>query len=418
MKKVLIFMWIIFPLVGLSQWNIHHNISIVPIHWTCTIGFANAVMVSADTGYYAYSESCSPSSTSSILMRTTDDCASWQEAGGVNGMGCSAKAVKFFPPYVYFVQYQQGIFRIEYGLQGFNFHNLLYWGGYWYQDMYANSPDDYKLILSDGAFAHYLNDSLVKYQNFSDYKPLKLIFPVDTIGFFIAKRTSASTLILKYTPSMGFTIAYEDAASNFTSMGFTPDKTVFVTGAGSSGNIILRTDDLGITWYPLNTNLDTRLNSINFVDDLTGYAAGDEGKILKTENKGLTWIQQTCPYVSYNHIAFIDRDLGFAYAGRTIVKTTNGGGLWTPINARTSVPVISPNPNDGAFVIKLPETGDLQQKCLMTISDCRGSILVQHYVSANNGQLPFDLTGITPGVYFLGISTDTSILPTVKLVVK
>lgn len=119
MKKIISFLLVFAPLLGFSQWNFHHYIEIIPVNWNCTIDFGNSVFVSADTGYYCYSEYCSPSSTSSHLRRTTNACISWQNVAGESGMGYSADAVKYFSPNVYFIHNQQGCLTIQNSTTGF-----------------------------------------------------------------------------------------------------------------------------------------------------------------------------------------------------------------------------------------------------------------------------------------------------------
>ncbi len=415
MKKTTTFLFILAPLLGFGQWNFYHNIEIPP-NLNCTIDFGNAIFVSADTGYYCYSEYCSPSSTSSNLRRTTNGCVSWQGVAGNSGMGYGAYAVKYFSPCIYFLHNEQGCLVIQCSTNGSNFQTLLFWGPHWYRDFYANSVNDYKLVLYGGDFAHYLNGELVKFQTFTAYQPVKLCFPIDTVGFFTAKRTSASILILKYTPTTGFHIVHEDLTVSFTSIGFTPDTTVFVTGGTSSSAALLRTDDLGETWYPLNTGLNTRLNAIDFVDDSTGYAAGIAGKILKTEDKGISWIQQACPNASYDHIDFIDENLGFAYAGQSIYKTTNGGMTWISINMNENQPMVSPNPNNGIFTIQLPEINKNQNVINVKIANVNGIIVFNKSVFSTEEHIPVDLSGNSPGVYFVNIRDEMGKTVTAKFV--
>jgi len=402
MNKTISFLLVFAPLLGFSQWNFHHYIEIIPVNWNCTIDFGNSVFVSADTGYYCYSEYCSPSSTSSHLRRTINACGSWQNVAGESGMGYSAYAVKYFPPNVYFIHNQQGCLTIQYTTTGSNFQTLLFWGGHWYQDFYANSLNDYKLVLSDGDFAHYLNSELVLHQSFTDFKLVKLHFPSDTVGFFIAKLPSAqiNSLIVKYTPSTGFNIVYQNSLLSFTCFDFTSDNIGFVTATGGT---ILRTDDMGDTWYFLNSGIITHLNSIDFVDDSTGYAAGIAGKILKTEDKGITWVQQTCPNASYDNIAFIDDNLGFAHAGRSIYKTTNGGVTWIPTGLKEEQSIITPNPNNGIFTIRLPEPVNYQDTYDLHIFDCRGKCVLVHSIGSHHGDIPLNLSQNPAGVYYVEI---------------
>jgi len=334
-----------------------------------------------------------------------DDCGSWQEVSGQQGMGCSAYAVKYFPPYLYHIRNYQGIMNIIYGLYGFGLTTLMQHVGFFYRDFYANSPDDFKLILVEGNFVHYLNGTIALSQSFTDFKLVKLHFPIDTIGFFIAKLPSATTnnLIVKYTPTTGFNIVYQNPDISFTAIDFTNDNIGFVTG--SSGTI-LRTDDLGDTWTLLNTGVNTLLNSIDFVEGSTLYAAGIVGVVLKTEDLGNTWIHQSCTGYSLNKIAFVSKEVGFAYSGRVIFKTTNGGFTWIPKIMEENMPIISPNPNFGLFTIQIPELFNYQDNVSIMISDCTGKVVFRKPINSATDNIPIDICWVSPGLYFIRINSD------------
>ncbi len=45
-------------------------------------------------------------------------------------------------------------------------------------------------------------------------------------------------------------------------------------------------------WYQQNSGTTKNLNAVSFIDDNNGFAVGDSGTILYTNNGGVTWIQQ------------------------------------------------------------------------------------------------------------------------------
>ena len=77
----------------------------------------------------------------------------------------------------------------------------------------------------------------------------------------------------------------------------------------------------GWCWQnPLPQNF--HLTSVDFVDELTGWAVGGGGTILKTTDGGTTWIKQTSGTGTWlNSVSFTDSDNG------TIVGGT-GGFIW------------------------------------------------------------------------------------------
>ncbi len=79
-----------------------------------------------------------------------------------------------------------------------------------------------------------------------------------------------------------------------------------------------------------NSPTTNNLRSVYFLDDNTGWIAGDNSSIYKTTNSGESWVQQTSPEASnFQCIAFVDANIGWACGtGGTVIKTTNGGTNW------------------------------------------------------------------------------------------
>ncbi|MDL1892707.1 T9SS type A sorting domain-containing protein [Sphingobacteriales bacterium CHB3] len=103
------------------------------------------------------------------------------------------------------------------------------------------------------------------------------------------------------------------------------------------GTKILKTTDGGTVWtnteYP---DWGEFFNSIVFKDSLNGWMGGEFGRMVRTTNGGETWIpvnvNPPSPWSLIN-IKFLTPELGFAMGGRidiigTIWKTTDGGLNW------------------------------------------------------------------------------------------
>ena len=61
---------------------------------------------------------------------------------------------------------------------------------------------------------------------------------------------------------------------------------------------ILKTTDGGANWEENYSIIDIELNDIQFIDDNTGWAVGENGIVLRTTNGGVTWVekeQETIP---------------------------------------------------------------------------------------------------------------------------
>ena len=89
-------------------------------------------------------------------------------------------------------------------------------------------------------------------------------------------------------------------------------------------------------WFRQQTPVNTFLFKCSFPDNLHGWAAGGEGKIIHTSNGGLNWIEQNSPvnFFIYN-IFFINERLGWGVAndhygtGTAVLSTTDGGSNWS-----------------------------------------------------------------------------------------
>jgi photosystem II stability/assembly factor-like uncharacterized protein len=97
-------------------------------------------------------------------------------------------------------------------------------------------------------------------------------------------------------------------------------------------------------WFQQSSGITSQLYSVFFVNQTTGFAAGDSGKVLRTTNAGVNWVVNTVPNntVNYRSIYFVNQNTGYI-AGRIlilqptfiaipkIIKTTDGGISWTSV---------------------------------------------------------------------------------------
>jgi photosystem II stability/assembly factor-like uncharacterized protein len=103
--------------------------------------------------------------------------------------------------------------------------------------------------------------------------------------------------------------------------------------AGENGSFYVSTNS-GDNWSPKNVAAGVNLNSLSFVNEMTGWVVGDNGTILKTLDAGDSWSSQTSPTTQrLNRVFFKDTLTGFAVgAGGTFLMTTNGGTSWESIS--------------------------------------------------------------------------------------
>lgn len=92
------------------------------------------------------------------------------------------------------------------------------------------------------------------------------------------------------------------------------------------------------SWEKIDLPVTEWLRTVHFTDSLYGWAAGNNGMILHTQDGGGSWVIQDGP--TQNNIAdifFLDRDRGWASSfnftqspyGTILLKTTDGGDNWT-----------------------------------------------------------------------------------------
>jgi photosystem II stability/assembly factor-like uncharacterized protein len=108
-----------------------------------------------------------------------------------------------------------------------------------------------------------------------------------------------------------------------------------VVGAGGS---ILFTEDAGATWSQSTVVGDAKakLNSVFFINQKTGWSAGEKGKVFQTVNGGKLWREQrTGTSKDLTDVFFTNTAEGWAVGDEgTILRTTTGGNVWTAENQK------------------------------------------------------------------------------------
>lgn len=119
---------------------------------------------------------------------------------------------------------------------------------------------------------------------------------------------------------------------------------------GDQGTI-LHTEDGGKHWKAQSAPTNQDLASVVFVNGQRGWVAGSEGTILHTKDGGRNWISQSArTRQSLTSIKFLDEQRGWAVGtGGVILQTANGGQTWLPqapgtyqdINSTTNLAAIT-----------------------------------------------------------------------------
>ena len=96
--------------------------------------------------------------------------------------------------------------------------------------------------------------------------------------------------------------------------------------------------------------------AVDFVDENTGYAAGDVGTVMKTTNGGVNWeVKIVDPDLKILGMDFYDSQLGFVVGdiNGSVYRTSNGGDNWTLVltaNVLTMWDIDFPTRNTGYAV--------------------------------------------------------------------
>ncbi len=129
-----------------------------------------------------------------------------------------------------------------------------------------------------------------------------------------------------------------DATANLHSITFTDPDNGWASGASGT---LLKTNDAGESWMEVDSGVSFLLESVEFVDENTGFIAGgsfsDGGQILKTTDAGDTWEVIRTVDGRIIDMYFINETLGFAVGqGGTILRTENGGENWIGRQSNTN----------------------------------------------------------------------------------
>ncbi len=186
---------------------------------------------------------------------------------------------------------------------------------------------------------------------------------------------------------------------------------------------IIKTTDGGETWYQVNHPSLIKLNRVQFVNDNIGWACGskeenseERGVILYTNDGGENWSEQFAfsEVSKINSLFFTDELTGWAVCSDGIVlKTTNAGGTsFEGVNEDSYFSHslnVQPNPFTNSTTIQY----ELKQseKVTLIIYDFLGKQVYQtnQYQQQGNQQLQWNADGYVDGVYYYRLQVGDAI---------
>lgn len=105
--------------------------------------------------------------------------------------------------------------------------------------------------------------------------------------------------------------------------------------------VIVRSDDGGQRWTVQASGTTRDLRAVQFVSTDEGWAIGQAGTILHTNDGGSTWRAQNSPIVvDLTTLSFVDSERGWIGLPDGVLRTTNGGKIWTKTGSGVPAQVI------------------------------------------------------------------------------
>ena len=121
---------------------------------------------------------------------------------------------------------------------------------------------------------------------------------------------------------------------NLQSVAFATSQAGWAVGQGGT---IVHTDDEGATWKAQNSGSSEYLMSVAFATPQSGWAVGHKGTILRTDDGGGTWkLQSSGTNQDLKSVALVTPQSGWAVGdSSTLLHTADGGRSWQPQNSNT-----------------------------------------------------------------------------------
>jgi len=160
------------------------------------------------------------------------------------------------------------------------------------------------------------------------------------------------------------------------------------------------------------SNVSANLNSIVYIDSLTGYVAGDDGVILNTINEGGIWSPQLSGTLNnLNCIYFVNQNIGFVVGDNgTIIKTVNGGvGLIDYIVVSDNISIFVDHSNQ---FVEISIENDLS-KSFYELYNVEGKLISKGEITQNKQNVSIE--NLSVGLYFIKIHNN-DIFKTMKFI--
>ena len=197
----------------------------------------------------------------------------------------------------------------------------------------------------------------------------------------------------------------------------------------SYSRVVYKSKDFGENWDSI-TTVPAGTMSVNttfFIDENTGWAGIDFGRIFKTSDGGYNWFECSTPQPSgfISDIFFLNETTGWAVEGNNgnIFKTTNGGcNTINIVQNNNYVPdrneLLQNYPNPFNPETKINYNLIKQGKVQIKVFDIRGKYvetIISSDLSQGNYTAIFNGLNLPSGVYFYSLTLDNKLISTKKM---
>ena len=159
-----------------------------------------------------------------------------------------------------------------------------------------------------------------------------IYFVNESLGFICGGNT---TILKSVDGGANWTLSLNTNDSDLFSIFFTSADRGFAVGGIPGFARVLRTGNGGSTWHDsTDGSVSQLLLGVDFPTDSIGYAVGQLGFLMKSEDRGVSWsaLNTTTNNDDILDVKFLDKNEGYIVGGTvqtaSIQKTTDGGDTW------------------------------------------------------------------------------------------
>ena len=357
--------------------------------------YVDVGFMSPEVGMYSYSYYWSPSSGTSYYGKiSTDSCQTWTT--GSSGYYFSLPQQKT----IYAWGVNNGFTSIvKFYNQGLNYYAHPPFNAY---TMDVHGPDTANIyVLCSGQLKKlngtFFPTNLAQIIGFNAYR----LFFTDTLnGYILGDSSTASMHSILKTTNGGITFT-----NCFTDTSFFIRDVYFVNNllgyaVGNNGKAI-KTIDGGVSWQNLITGVSSNLTSVRFVNSILGFVGGNGGLMLRSNDGGVTYTQDSINSTNtINKIVFVNDTLGYAADGSYIymINLIPTGLNVLPNKYENSI-ILYPNPNSGIFSIKAPDAIKTFKDAWLYVYDNTGKETARFSLDKESDTPHFNISKTAKGTY-------------------